>query len=456
MAEHEQHDDHSQEESTREEDRSGPASKAQSDQAAISTADPAVAAGPKSVAEWRKHPDATQYSDTSHVASPMSAPLFLDPENPAERGDGNTPKGDNEKHSSRDQQSVHKNPKGRTGERGQENGKEHSQGDRDKDERESRHPEPNPQPSPWRNILISAGVALAAGMIGAAAILYFFGPSKSEGNSSHPNEKSDSQKKGSSSQKGQKDQNKDKGVGSDETSQSGSSIPGFTLAQDADSLRRQVEHLSERIDHLGHRLDTTTRTRDETPPDVRTLQIKMADLTRTMEEVGNLPARFRRLENRFEDLQQDLKSLRDRLSSSLNEEPLADSARKADRAIDETRQEPLAISPPSTVSGRPDTTLAQGIALFKDGHYAESTNLFRKLQVTRPDDARVWYYAALSTGLKTGDWTGAARELVERGLNCEQAGMPEKDEIDASLTGLTEAQGRKWLSAYRSKNKPNR
>lgn len=415
-------------------DRSGGEPDPQADRSVISTSDPVVASGVDHQSEWQEHPDATLIAETSGIDRPMPAYTLPISVSPSGRGPQKGPRRDHGK--------------------GRSHKGDQAQDDTEQQNRATDASRVKSQPSLWRNVLISAGVALVAGMLGAGIILYFFASPKSTSNQSPTHEQSSSQKTagpGKKSESKGSDKESDKGSGADETSQSGSAIPpGFTLADDADSLRRQIEHLSERIDQLGHRLDAQSRPREAIPPDLRTLQIKVGDLTSTIEEIGNLPSRFRRLESRFEDLQQSMKTLRDQLSSSQDDGVTGASERRAEAAI-VTARSLVALSPPPRVEGLPDAAWAQGVALFKSGNYAEANNVFRQLQVTRPADARVWYYSALADGLATGDWTRSARELVERGLECERAGTPEKDQIDVALIGLTEAQGRKWLNAYRDK-----
>jgi hypothetical protein len=400
------------------------ASEDQTDQSTISTADATVASGADHDAEWRNHPEATLITETGRADHTMPPYLLLNA--------GVSPSQSREDHSHRErgEKASHKITHGGDTDRLAES---------DGDQRKTRT-------SSWRNVLISAGVAVVAGMAGSGAVLYFFGPSRSESKQSSGNEQSGSQKNGGSQNKSQsKESGKDadKGAGADETAQAGSTIPGFTRANDADTLRSQIEHLSERIDQLGHRLDTQSREREQVPPDLRTLQIKVGDLTRTMEEVGTVPSRFRRLESRFDDLQQELKALRDRMSSS-DDRPVA--------WLDSKSIPPsVSISPPRTAESEPDAAWAQAVALFRTGHYSEARNVFRLLQVTRPDDARVWYYSALAIGLTTGDWSRSARELAEHGVECERAGTPERNQIDAAFSGLTDAQGRIWLREYRAK-----
>lgn len=105
--------------------------------------------------------------------------------------------------------------------------------------------------------------------------------------------------------------------------------------------------------------------------------------------------------------------------------------------------------PPQEIEKLDVTTLAEGIALFQHGDYAKANEFFNPLTKTRADDARVWYYAALSRGLATRDWKGETEDLVKEGVKREKAGQPDKSEIDATFIGLTTATGKDWLGFYR-------
>jgi len=74
------------------------------------------------------------------------------------------------------------------------------------------------------------------------------------------------------------------------------------------------------------------------------------------------------------------------------------------------------------------------------------------MELTDPDDARVWYYAALAHGFATKQWNedGAGR-LVEKGIERERAGTPPKPVIDETFKGLTSATGKDWLAGYRQR-----
>ena len=50
-------------------------------------------------------------------------------------------------------------------------------------------------------------------------------------------------------------------------------------------------------------------------------------------------------------------------------------------------------------------------------------------------------WAALAVGLVSGDWDDEARELAQKGVERERAGMPPTSEIDASLATRTPIKG---------------
>jgi len=304
-------------------------------------------------------------------------------------------------------------------------------------------------PSMTKTLLFAALVALVCGVAGAWGYSHFLGGSNSEDQQSS---------KGSDSQKSQNKSNqKSDSKPSDASStiaDTGKEIPGFTRADDAETLRAQNQHLAERIDRLSERIDKISPSRYKTPPDLRTLQITVGKLAETVQNMGNLPTRFRTLENRLEDLDQKLKTLQ---NSTTHARPIDSSP------APELPQGPMSDAQPSgapvpelapetslELLSAPDPVLTQGIRLFHDGQYAAAQDMFRKLRLTRPQDARVWYFSALSRGLLTGDWSDETRQMVARGLQLEKSGQPPTPKVDASLDGLTKAQGKDWLASLRA------
>jgi hypothetical protein len=93
--------------------------------------------------------------------------------------------------------------------------------------------------------------------------------------------------------------------------------------------------------------------------------------------------------------------------------------------------------------------LTPGVEQFEKKQYKEAFESFSNLAQTKPEDARVWYYAALARGFATADWKGETERLVMRGVEREKAGSPPKPEIDATFRGLTHETGKDWLNFYR-------
>ncbi len=166
-----------------------------------------------------------------------------------------------------------------------------------------------------KNLLITAGVALVCGVIGAMGFERFFGP-KSEGSSSNHSQGksgSGSKKESGSNEKSAGGESKESGKESNAQASTANSIPGVSSAKDADMLKQQIRDLSQRVNHLRESVDSVTRPSDETPPVLRMMQIKMSELAHEMAEVAVLPAAYRRYDNRLETLKEELKTLRARI-----------------------------------------------------------------------------------------------------------------------------------------------
>ena len=94
--------------------------------------------------------------------------------------------------------------------------------------------------------------------------------------------------------------------------------------------------------------------------------------------------------------------------------------------------------------------MTEAVGLFKGGKYKDALDRFKKLTDADGKDARSWYFAALSSGLATKNWTGGDTvAFVKKGIEQEKAGMPAPDKIDAAFTGLSATTGKDWLAGYR-------
>ena len=101
-----------------------------------------------------------------------------------------------------------------------------------------------------------------------------------------------------------------------------------------------------------------------------------------------------------------------------------------------------------------DITRELGAALFRDGKYPAARDVFLTLVQVYPNDARLWYFAALANGVTSENWAGDTEAMVRRGLACEQSGRPKRSDIDAQFSTLTKEQGKDWLAEWRKRASP--
>jgi hypothetical protein len=189
------------------------------------------------------------------------------------------------------------------------------------------------------------------------------------------------------------------------------------------SLSDQCNNLSDQYKQLQARLDAVPK---PTPaPDLAPIEEKVA-------QVGQLSQH----EKKVTELDAKLDELRKEVSAAHSRAP-------ADRSRD--------ASPVSSEKGESsiDTALGPGVSQFRRARYREAYDVFQKLEQSHPDDARVWYYAALSYGLSSNNWGKTTQSMVEQGVTREKAGQPQKSVIDSAFAGLTKETGKDWLDFYR-------
>jgi hypothetical protein len=360
-----------------------------------------------------------------------------------QRGDGQQDKG----------QEEHKQP-------GQQQDRRNNQQDDIQREADQRHKKkkkhrPHRQPASavnWQSLALSGILALVCGVGGAWGYSAIFGSSKSD--------KDKSSEKGDKGDKGGKSGGKSGGKqgksgsgkesGSSEGGASASEIPGFNSAKDADTFKRELEHLAHRVDLLGGRIDRMTQPENQTPPVLHTLQMKMNDLEREVDQVANVPSQMRQLQQKIAGLKEELKTLKERVKGE--DLPTgSEFAPEPSGSTDPALLTPKAQKDLSSIIADPadDATLKLAMGLFRERHYSQACEVLLRLRRERPSDARVWYYSALANGLATGDWGNKTKRLVERGIACEQAGQPSREQIDMSLSNLASDLGKEWLAEQR-------
>lgn len=228
------------------------------------------------------------------------------------------------------------------------------------------------------------------------------------------------------------------------------SAPKSAPAPDLGPIERkvaEVDRLSQEVDAINKKLDPLAQKSEQ-------YETRMADLDRKIDDVrnqgaisrGRMPVDRDRQVARARGDQFPAPSGLDRMPASEAERP-SPSARDLPPASGggtETRPTPAADRGES-----PDSSFGTAVKQFNEKRYSEAYATFRELLQAQPDDARNWYFGALSYGLATGQWDRATQTMVEEGIAREKAGKPPKAEIDAALAGLTRDNGKDWLDFYR-------
>jgi len=185
--------------------------------------------------------------------------------------------------------------------------------------------------------------------------------------------------------------------------------------------------------------------------------LRSLDLSRKVDALGarvnSLPGKVDQDSRKITTLMADLEGMRTEVTSLRNnihagaEKPSAKVEKPSDRG--EKLGTASTIEPPREIPPPVSSLLQAGVEFFQKKNYAEASDFFSGLIKTQPDDARVWYYAALSRGLATQDWKGETERLVAQGVDREKASKPDKPQIDAAFADLTPETGKDWLAFYR-------
>jgi hypothetical protein len=174
-------------------------------------------------------------------------------------------------------------------------------------------------------------------------------------------------------------------------------------------------------------------------PDLTPLRTRIDDLVEKSQKLSPLPATFESLRQRVDALDEGLNSVRTEVAAV---------PKRIDASLNALKDAMVSRPAPAQISPA-DVGRDLGAVLFLAGKYPAAREVFLAVVQTYPDDARLWYFAALANGLTSGDWTGESVGLVRRGLACEQRGSPKRSDIDAQFSTLTKEQGKDWLGEWR-------
>jgi TolA-binding protein len=202
------------------------------------------------------------------------------------------------------------------------------------------------------------------------------------------------------------------------------------------TLGRELARLEERS-----KARTNAPAAPAAPPDLAPLQTRIDDLVEESQRLSSLPATFQALRQRVDALDKGLNALRTEVAAV---------PKQLDASLKTLKDAIVSSSAPAQVSPA-DIARDLGAALFRGGKYAAAREVFLTVIQSYPDDARLWYFAALANGLTSGEWTGESERMVRRGIEFEQGGRPKRPDIDAQFSTLTKEQGKDWLAEWRKR-----
>jgi hypothetical protein len=225
-------------------------------------------------------------------------------------------------------------------------------------------------------------------------------------------------------------------------------------AIDTKASKSAVEALTSRIGEVQSELGTIGRelarlegrlnaktNAPPAPPDLAPLRTRIDHLVEESKRLSPLPATFESLRPRVDALEKSLNALRTEVAAV---------PKKLDASLNAFKDAMVSRSAPDQVSPA-DIARDLGAVLFREGKYPAAREVFLTLVQNYPNDARLWYFAALANGLTSGDWAGESEGMVRRGLACEQRGTPKRSDIDAQFSTLTKEQAKDWLEEWRKR-----
>lgn len=212
-----------------------------------------------------------------------------------------------------------------------------------------------------------------------------------------------------------------------------SSLKPTPLPEEVKSLMANVESLTKQTGDLKAAIEALPKA--ATPDDIKVLKGEIAQLAESFTPVS---AKISDIDQRVSGLGKDVEGVRKEVTTLVQQPRPAPAAESVATAN-------------ATSTAVIDAALNESAALFRQGKYGEALNGFRAIQLSAPDDARVWYYSALANGLANRQWKGDTETWVNRGIEREMAGTPDPAQIDALFAGLTSTTGKDWLAGYRRK-----
>lgn len=228
----------------------------------------------------------------------------------------------------------------------------------------------------------------------------------------------------------------------------------------------ELEPLKTRLDELGKQVNAFEKQLDEASkppaaPDLSPIRQQIDGVAKALATIDPIAKRLDGINTRMEGLETsvnllkgDVETLETKPAEPENREVPAPSASPNSSTpvpvpAAAAPLEPAPLTLENADAGLADNALAGGVELFKQGKYQQAYNVFEKLEKSNENDARVWYYAALSYGLASGDWGETTANMAKKGVEREKAGTPKSSEIDAIFRELDSGTGKEWLAFKR-------
>lgn len=222
-----------------------------------------------------------------------------------------------------------------------------------------------------------------------------------------------------------------------------------TKVQAAAVSADQIDEISRRLDGLQARVEKLPKPSEL--PNLEPINQRLSavdDLSRKLESQQAryvpLPEKIDENARKITAMMADLSGVRDEITTLRGDVQSNKAALTKDAAV-----KPAAGAAPETPTPGVQENYQKGLEQFQKRQFKSASETFAKLTEEQPDDARNWYFAALSRGFDTGNWKGETERLVNEGVTRERSGKPDKAEIDAAFSGLTAESGKDWLVFYR-------
>jgi TolA-binding protein len=209
------------------------------------------------------------------------------------------------------------------------------------------------------------------------------------------------------------------------------------------ALTTQVDGLGKRLDDLQKQLAALPK--PEPAPDLKPIEAKVDALAKQVASAGDTKG----IDDKVAQASAAVAAAQTKLDALAR----ASAARDGDVAALKDRVKLLAEARPAATApaanANAEADYARAVDLFRKNQFAPARDAFARLQESMPNDARVWYYSALSNGYATNVWNGETERLVNKGREVEKAGG-DPSKINAAFADLP-AQTKNWLDAFRSR-----